>query len=256
MKEASKNITKRILGYGIILIIVLQLTGCVPHSKNYQPPTKKDVIVNYTTIAEKKDVVWKKLINNISSNFFVINNMDKESGFINVSYSGSPKEYVDGGRLTYNVSNLRGSRNYSFEASSPNQTFETVINNDLCVLNRQLDLEGRININLIEIDSCATKVTVNVKYVLNLNMTGRNVLGQTLLPYSETISFETQNYGITTGGTKFYPNGELEKKILDMVVEDNEKKQGEKTGKATNWKSEKVEQEETTIRKEEIKKEE
>src|ERR1035437_6283960 len=86
----------RIMKY-VLLLLPLLFVGCgiVQISKDYTPPSKKNKIINKTIINGSKDVVWKKVISNLSQNFFVVNNLDKESGFINVSYSGDPEEYVD-----------------------------------------------------------------------------------------------------------------------------------------------------------------
>ena len=43
------------------------------------------------------------MVAGIGDSFFVINNLDKESGFINVSYSGDPCMFVDCGRVNSDV---------------------------------------------------------------------------------------------------------------------------------------------------------
>jgi hypothetical protein len=68
-------------------------------------------------VERSKDEVWNELVAGLGAQFFVINNMDKASGFINVSYSGDPEKYVDGGELYFQVENLRGPREYRFPGS-------------------------------------------------------------------------------------------------------------------------------------------
>ena len=56
-------------------------------------------VSNTITVNKSKEEVWKELIPQIGKNFFVINNLDKESGIINISYSGDPERYIDCGEI-------------------------------------------------------------------------------------------------------------------------------------------------------------
>ena len=42
---------------------------------------------------------WSRAIPQIGKSFFVINNIDKSSGILNVSYTGDPEKYVDCGTI-------------------------------------------------------------------------------------------------------------------------------------------------------------
>jgi len=143
--------------------------------------------------------------------------MDKESGFINVSYSGNPEEYVTGGDLNFEFSNLRGDRKYQFPATRAFAQYETMIDGSLCFITRKLDLDGRMNILLSETNSLTTAVSVNTRYILSMNVTGTDVMGRSLQPHQETISFNTGQSGKSTGGGIYYSNGKFEKTILDLI---------------------------------------
>jgi len=88
----------------LIFLFVLILFGCVSGKFNYHEPRALGGGENSMVINNPKDEVWEKMVNNIGASFFVINNLDKDSGFINVSYSGDPCRYVDCGWITSNVS--------------------------------------------------------------------------------------------------------------------------------------------------------
>ncbi len=153
----------------------------------------------------------------LSSQFFVVNNMDKASGFINVSYSGDPEKYVDGGELVFKVSNLREPREYRFPAATANSQYEVFQNGVLIGVQRHLSLEGRMNVVVSESAPGKTKVTVNTRYVLTLNSTMQSFAGQPIPPYTGTISFNTGEEAKFPSGTTFRSTGALEAAALALV---------------------------------------
>jgi hypothetical protein len=64
------------------------LTGCIGGGggATYKPPSALDKpILSTKTINRPIDSVWKDAVAELGKNFFVINNIDKASGLINVS---------------------------------------------------------------------------------------------------------------------------------------------------------------------------
>ena len=197
---------------GLLMLLAL-FNGCVSSNYTYKQPKPLLKIESTIAVNESKEKVWNKLVQGIGANFFVINNMDKQSGFINVSYSGDPEKYVEGGDLHFDFSNLRGKRNYDFPATQAYAQYETMINGSLCAITRKMELDGRMNILIGEIDSSHTSVSVNTRYVLTMNLTGTDVEGHNLQPYQETITFNTGHSGKSSGGGEYYSNGEFERSI-------------------------------------------
>lgn len=199
------------------------LSGCVSSDRNYTPPQATSKAVQTTKEVDRpREEVWSALVSGLGSQFFVINNMDKASGFINVSYSGDPEKYVDGGELYFKVENLRGPREYRFPASRANAQYEAFAGGILMGLNRRLALEGRLNVVVTEPSPGRTRVMVNTRYVLTLNVTGQNAMGQPLQPHSETISFNTGSEAKLSSGTTFRSTGELEAAVLRLIGEEKE----------------------------------
>ena len=196
------------------LIIV---TGCVSSDYSYREPEPVWKVENSITVKQTKEKVWSKLVRGIGENFFVINNMDKQSGFLNVSYSGDPEKYVIGGYLHYEFSNARGKRVYDFPATKSLAQFETMVGGNYQSVTRKMELEGRMNILITEVDSFNTSITVNTRYILNMTVTGTDAMGRTLIPSQQTITFNTGQSGLSSGKGLYYASGELEKTILDLV---------------------------------------
>lgn len=194
------------------------LVGCVKHRYEYTPPTRAYEVQSTIFVEKPRDEVWKKVLAGLSSNFFVINNMDKESGFINISYSGDPTRYVDCGELYYYFENVHGPREYRFPAAAPNANYVAVANgNNAINMYRTMSLEGRINL-LIQQEGAGTKVTTTVKYLLTKRMGGQSFTGQMLAPSTETITFNSGPGGAAfPAGTECRPTGVLESEILALL---------------------------------------
>ncbi len=203
----------------LLLATVLAMAhfGCATGDITRIPSTRPAKVVNSAIVQMSKDQAWAKLLSGLSGSFFVVNNIEKSSGFLNVSYGGNPEEYVDGGEVIFTVSNLRGKREYKFPASRGRAQYEAMVNGTLCGILRQLELDGRVNVLLEEQSPTSTKVTVNVRYVLTLKVSGQTVTGQTLTPSQETIAFNTGQTGSISNGTEFRATGKLEQSILDLL---------------------------------------
>ena len=174
---------------GRLLIIGLIVTGC--GSINYAPPTERSARENTVLIPAPREAFWKIFVSNLSSDFFVINNLDKETGLINVSYSGDPERFVDCGRIISKVSNAAGERTYDFPAARANQSYEVMNGIHLLRVNRQMQLDGRMNIIVQEEEKTSTRVTVSTRYALNRRVVVSDTQGRSA-SNADSASF---NYG-------------------------------------------------------------
>lgn len=200
----------------VSFVTLLSLAGCIQNKADYTRPDAH-TSVNSTVVNLPKDKAWSKLIARLGENFFVINNLDKDSGFINISYSGDPEKYVDGGVLYYMVENLAGKREYRFPAARRYQQFEMVNNGLLMTMERTVELEGRMNIVLAEDGPDKTRMTVNTRYVLTQTGKGLAVTGQPISPHVQTITFNTGGSATNQAGTVYQPNGEFEREVLALL---------------------------------------
>jgi len=205
------------------LIIFVSIVGRAGHIE-YSPPTRSAYQRNSIEIDKNKDEVWTMIVPALAKNFFVINNLDKESGIINISYSDDPEKYVACGYIESYVKNARGERTYYFPAASANQTYEVMNmkqSGGLFFINRKMNLEGRMNLIVEEMAPNKTIVTANTKYVLTKSGTVRNVQGASQ-SFSDTISFNT-NQGGRFPGSDYHPgtfcqaNGNFEKEVLSLL---------------------------------------
>ena len=204
-----------------VVLLAAVVAGCAGKVE-YVRPTTTSSVINSKTIEKPRDTVWKSTVPELGKQFFVINNLDKSSGLINLSYSGDPESFIDCGRIVSYVKNARGERTYDFPGSREQQTYEVMNPNGLFFVERKMSLEGRVNLIFEEIGSNSTKVTANTRYVITRHITVRQVGNNFPQSRTDTISFNS-------GGSALFPanidgqatqcvsTGKLERDILSLI---------------------------------------
>ena len=199
--------------------LFLMSCGGMSGTFKYTRPLASPEVNNSVTIYKSKHQVWQEAIPKLGKDFFVINNIDKDSGIINVSYTGDPQQYVNCGTIESTVSNLVHEREYKFPASKAYQIYEATINRTPVVIKRKLTLEGRINIIIEELEPNKTLVSVNVRYLLNKDIKTALLRRSRSMPvdsFSESLAFNTGQADTSGGGTACQCTGALEAKILSL----------------------------------------
>jgi hypothetical protein len=196
-------------------------TACITGGMNYVPPTTSGrVAVNSKMVPKARDVVWSALIPKLGQTFYVINNLDKASGLINVSYSGDPEKYVDCGQIHSSVKNARGESRWDFAAAKGQQDYMTTDGSHIFAFDRRMALEGRINVILEEVSTDSTRITVNTRYALRKTILARNAVGGASTgSKDDSVTFSSGGSATFPGGspTTCAATGELESQLLALV---------------------------------------
>ena len=100
----------------ILTFVVIIFAGCSGELKYTRPSFQRNV-TNTIVVQKSKEEVWRNIVPAIGKQFFVINNLDKESGIINISYSGDPQKYVDCGYIYSYVKKRKRRKDISFPCS-------------------------------------------------------------------------------------------------------------------------------------------
>lgn len=207
----------------LIAMTVFALSACAGKVDYIRPISQVDSSANVKIIDKPREVVWNASVPELGKQFFMINNLDKSSGLINVSYNGEPEKYIDCGRITSYVKNARGERTYDFAGAKGQQTYEIMQpGTGLFNIERKMSLEGRVNLVFEELSPNQTRVTANTRYVVQRQQVVRNTANNFPQTKSDSISF---NSG---GGTSFpaaadgraaecVATGALEREILSAV---------------------------------------
>lgn len=195
----------------ILLIGMVMAVGCI--SANYTPPVHTDKKQKYVTVVNAPyDEVWSQLIQYSGKTFFAIDNFEKESGLMTLSFGASnPQRYITGGDWEYK--DLRAAKQVDFKGDYVK--FFSKYNN--------AKLNGKMNIVVTKLTENKTKLRINARYIFT-QRTRRGTL---------TWSFDTGSYDTlrlsnlqTTAGTDntrtICPTYKAENKILQAVTSEFE----------------------------------
>ena len=242
----KKTIGKiKIMGKSTLLLFlfVFVFAGCavIPQSYYQTLPPSISKIDNEIFIDRPFSDVWDELVKELAKSFYVINNIEKTSRIINISFStNTPEEYVDCGTTTrtYTKGSERQSYRYKVAESSSYKygskagqygQFPVISN-----LNRKTSLEGRANIYVAP-ENNGTRITVNCRYIFSVNVSGDyttlNVFGQPIpfqsgfhSPTTSSMTFNTNQEKTVDWGTPEQPadvtcssTGKLEHDILSFI---------------------------------------
>lgn len=204
----------------LILLFSAFVAGCV--KVDYIRPTAQPTpSANVKLINKPRELVWNASVPELSKRFFVINNLDKSSGLINVSYTGDPEKYIDCGQITLYV----GERTYDFAGAKAQQSYQVIGPGlDLISIERKMSLDGRANLIFEEIGPSQTRVTAHARYIVQRHMTSLNTTNNISHSRSDNVSFNS-------GGSSSFPaasssdsralecvaTGELEREILSAI---------------------------------------
>lgn len=221
-----------------ILVALWVLVGCATQGTstvNYTPPNVSSV-ANERMVERPHGQVWDELVGQLSKSFFVINNIEKESRIINISFnSNTPAEFVDCGRTrrTYTQGEKVEVFDYAvadksfFKHASARQEHPAFANYSF--VRREPTLEGRTNIYVAPRTGGGTVVSVNTRYVLSIRVKtqdlAQHVSGNVQLrggPREDTPSyiFNTNKPVVQDiAGTKLVcaGTGRLESEVLKFV---------------------------------------
>ncbi|MEQ8392136.1 MAG: hypothetical protein RIB30_14185 [Thalassospira sp.] len=205
----------------IIISTMLVLSGCAGSTTTYTPPsTSIPNISNETIVDTSFDKTWDSYVKELSQSFFVINNISKESRIINVSFSTNrPSDYVECGSTTIVSKHpSRGTQTFTYSAeSSSKQWIGVEGTNHILDRTRQTQLEGRANIYIAPVNELQTLLRVNARYELKINekLSGVTLHHQETNNYS--ISFSTQETGVTLDGMTCISKRLLEQNLLNLA---------------------------------------
>ncbi|MFH0710919.1 MAG: hypothetical protein V2A75_11990 [Pseudomonadota bacterium] len=207
--------------YSLVLCILgaLLLSGCVG-KVDYTPPIKQNGISNQKIIDKSRELVWNSAVPELGKQFFVINNLDKSSGLINISYTGDPESYIDCGRLTSYVKNGAGERTYDFPASKEHMFYEMMTGGQLFHIQRNMSLEGRMNLIFEEISPNQTRVTANTRYIVAKKVTSLTIGNGISNTSVASISFNSSasaSFPQTGSVVECVSTGKLEREILSLL---------------------------------------
>lgn len=163
----------------------LLFASCASTSAEYTPPAtdSDDQSAWARTIERPFDQVWEALVDHVSGTFFSIDNFEKESGLMTLTFgSAGIAEFVDGGHWKY-----RQTPGYD-RSTGRHSALDIDFDGNYCEyldLYQAGRLSGRMNLFVRDLEGGRTEVKVRARYVVTSGTTG----------------FTTNTWSFDTGGS-------------------------------------------------------
>lgn len=226
--------------WAILITFSFLLNGCAGQSAiidyDYSLP-EETAINNEVVVSSDYDKTWSDLVGEMSKSFYVINNIDKESRLINLSFSINTNisDYVDCGitNRTFSLADLNQRVSYKTADKSEYyaaSTYSAPPNTSYFKVFRSPSLEGRANVYVAPKGE-NTIVSVNTRYIWDVTLSYEEYVFMPLYgkhnlvrkkhrdpnSNSDPISFNTNNVGSIGGEIACVATGRFEQEILNIV---------------------------------------
>ena len=136
-------------------------------TSHYAKPKPNDVL-HSANVPLPFDIAWDMLIEGITKNTYVINNIEKVSGLITVAFSSSDVEnWIDGGTISCKY----GERIFTFNGAGNGKYIYDTKQGQYIVtsyVTRTTSLEAVANVHLKRIKDDLTSISVNTRYVVKI----------------------------------------------------------------------------------------
>ena len=144
----------------------------------YVPPNIDDTNFKNSVITNKNfDETWTSLIDFVNNSFFKIENLEKNSGLLTLSFgSKEPEKFINCGDFEYTL---------FFTGEEFKGSYIDYVKSGLLAV-----LEAKMNINIQKIDNESTKISINTNYTFST----QHALGYYDPDLNQTYSFVSGGY--------------------------------------------------------------
>ena len=206
----------------LCIVAMVGLSGCASKSTyDYSQPTVDTKKQNSRVFNKPLAMVWDAAIKSIGEDFFVLDNIEKDSKIITLSYSvDNPANYIDCGTVTVTTSggaSGNGAFTHGYADRFVSYNHGEGLYPHPSSIARKAALDGKANIIFTEEGPNQTRVTINARYILGVNFEVVRFDGMTSTRVSN-ITFNTGQEGIgATGEARCRTKFVLEQGILDGI---------------------------------------
>jgi hypothetical protein len=209
---------------GLLIALCVVITGCANRTgptnfeHTYTPPKTGQQFTNTVILNQRFEDTWNQIISNLAKKYFVINNVEKKSRIMNVSFSiDEPQKFVDCGRSKRTVELRSGvtlEKEYEVTKSVTIPFVKPIL---LSLQNAELmgyriiagtvhdyhveqkkrwtALSGRSNIYVAPKGENRTEVSVNTKFNFGVNDRKLATVGEHITVAPFTVSYTTNSPG-------------------------------------------------------------
>ena len=167
------------------LVMTILLSSCAVEKERltenigkYVPPNIDEINFTNSIIINKNfDETWSSVIDFVKDSFFKIENLEKDSGLLTLSFGSKEAEkFIDCGDFEYTL---------FFTGEEFKGSYIDYAKSGLLAV-----LEAKMNINIEKIDNQSTKISLNTNYTYST----QHALGYYDPKLNQTYSFESGGY--------------------------------------------------------------
>ena len=167
------------------LVMIILLSSCAVEKKKltenvgkYVPPNIDNTNFENSVITNKNfDETWTSLTDFVNDSFFKIENLNKDSGLLTLSFGlKEPENFIDCGDFEYTL---------FFTGEEFKGSYIDYVKSGLLAV-----LEAKMNINIQKIDNESTKININTNYTFST----QHALGYYDPKLNQTYSFVSGGY--------------------------------------------------------------
>lgn len=212
---------KRICCLLVLALVFAICAGCGTIQRNTTPPPDYQA-EDSRVFNQPYEKVWQAVVQSVGSSFFILDNIQKDSGILTLSFSvQDPNEYIDCGIMNTQGTGLYSSRSISIPWASAGPYVEPNPHPTLGVINlvHSNTLSGKVNILVQKLGAKQTKVSIKTRYVL----VHTGIVQETGTHASHTMSFngnETGKFSNSPNSIVCKSRGTMDKMILDNIAKE------------------------------------
>ena len=167
------------------LVMTVLLSSCAVEKEKltenigkYVPPNIDNTNFKNSTISNKNfDETWNSLLDFVNDSFFKIENLEKDSGLLTLSFGAKEAEkFIDCGDFEYTL---------FFTGEEFKGSYIDYAKSGLLAV-----LEAKMNVNIEKIDNESSKISINTNYTYST----QHALGYYDPKLNQTYSFESGGY--------------------------------------------------------------
>lgn len=208
----------------ILLPIALFVSCATIDRFDYSPPSDKNSIPSHERVIQVPfDQAWSGLIEAVGKSFFAIDNFEKESGLLTLSFSTRPfSQAVDGGHLWVKFDDSETVAGRAFWLGVRQRATKIDFDGNYADWVEQYlsgDMHGRMNIVLRKQSESTTRITINTRFVITSVSTRGGATTRTTWSWNSgerSTQTVTDNMGNRAART-FQSTGFVEQKILGQL---------------------------------------
>jgi hypothetical protein len=190
----------------------------VPATRTIPPPPSAApetvTAANSKIINKNRDNLWRSVSAVLAQSRFAVTSVDYKTGVMQLRYAGDPRNYIDCGRVNSKV----GERIFDFPAASAIQQYQILSQGKIFNVDRRMNLDAQIMLNLQALDATRTSVRVETRYGVNRDQYVTPTQGGAPFNAADSVSFMyNESATFPNAATRCTATMQLENELMQFI---------------------------------------